>query len=266
MAEEKEKEEEKGAGTVSRRDFLKDAGLVVGGAVVGAAAGAGITYAVVEKEVVKEVPVTKEVTKEVTAPTTGVLPPALEPEQTFLEEIWQLAAVDVKNGKIIRRRPWNSTEATGVKPFTCTIKGKTWAAPDKTPLTPYAMAYKKRVYSPNRILYPLKRVDWEPGGDPAKLNTKNPWRKQVQENIVGRGYEHHSQRDHTTVREIWTGSNIHHQFPSWREGNGAQRPRDQQSVPRLLLLYQVQAIPNRTLKLPGQLGRVGLGRKACLGL
>ncbi len=31
--------------------------------------------------------------------------PALEPEETFLEEIWQLAAVDVKNGMIVRRRP-----------------------------------------------------------------------------------------------------------------------------------------------------------------
>ena len=27
------------------------------------------------------------------------------------------------------------------------------------------MAYKKRVYSPNRILYPLKRVDWDPDGE-----------------------------------------------------------------------------------------------------
>ena len=27
------------------------------------------------------------------------------------------------------------------------------------------MAYKKRIYSPNRILYPLKRVDWDPNGE-----------------------------------------------------------------------------------------------------
>ena len=27
------------------------------------------------------------------------------------------------------------------------------------------MAYKKRIYSPNRILYPLKRVDWDPKGE-----------------------------------------------------------------------------------------------------
>jgi hypothetical protein len=79
-----EKEKEKEPGTVSRRDFLKDAGLAVGGAVVGAAAGAGITYAVAPREVVKEVPVTKEVTvtKEVQVPVTGVLEPASEPEET----------------------------------------------------------------------------------------------------------------------------------------------------------------------------------------
>ncbi|MEJ2041083.1 MAG: molybdopterin-dependent oxidoreductase, partial [Desulfosarcinaceae bacterium] len=30
---------------------------------------------------------------------------------------------------------------------------------------PYSLAYKKRVYSPNRIKYPLKRVDWDPNGE-----------------------------------------------------------------------------------------------------
>jgi len=85
--EEKEKEKEKEAGTVSRRDFVKDAGLLIGGAVVGAATGAGITYVAapgkeVVKEVVKEVPVTKEVVKEVKVPVTGVLEPAFEAEET----------------------------------------------------------------------------------------------------------------------------------------------------------------------------------------
>ena len=31
-----------------------------------------------------------------------------------------------------------------------------------------ALAYKERVYSKNRVRKPLKRVDWEPGGDPDK--------------------------------------------------------------------------------------------------
>ena len=29
---------------------------------------------------------------------------------------------------------------------------------------PHGTGYKKRVYSPNRILYPIKRVDWDPKG------------------------------------------------------------------------------------------------------
>jgi trimethylamine-N-oxide reductase (cytochrome c) len=35
----------------------------------------------------------------------------------------------------------------------------------KSLVAPYALAYKNRVYSPNRILHPLKRVDWDPKGD-----------------------------------------------------------------------------------------------------
>ena len=31
--------------------------------------------------------------------------------------------------------------------------------------SPFSLAYKKRAYSPNRIKYPLKRVDWDPNGE-----------------------------------------------------------------------------------------------------
>lgn len=40
----------------------------------------------------------------------------------------------------------------------------------KTLLPPFSLAYKKRVYSPNRILYPLRRVDWDPDDN---RNTEN---------------------------------------------------------------------------------------------
>jgi trimethylamine-N-oxide reductase (cytochrome c) len=43
----------------------------------------------------------------------------------------------------------------------------------KSLLTPLALSYKKRVFSPNRIKYPLQRVDWEPGGDPETINAHN---------------------------------------------------------------------------------------------
>jgi len=37
-------------------------------------------------------------------------------------------------------------------------------------LPPHSIGYKKRVYSPNRVLHPLKRADWDPNG---KRNTDN---------------------------------------------------------------------------------------------
>ena len=37
----------------------------------------------------------------------------------------------------------------------------------KTLIPPFSLAYKKRVYSSNRILYPMKRVDWDPNGAPG---------------------------------------------------------------------------------------------------
>jgi anaerobic selenocysteine-containing dehydrogenase len=182
MAEEKEQEEEKGAGTVSRRDFLRDAGLAVGGAVVGAAAGAGITYvAAPGKEVVKEVTVTKEVTKEVPVPTTGMLEPASEPEESFVTvagpSCTPPTVVDVKNGKIVRIRPlhyeetgWTNEELTPAM-WKIEARGKTFEPRMQSNPSYLALPYKKRVYSPNRILYPLKRVDWEPGG--INVNAQN---------------------------------------------------------------------------------------------
>jgi trimethylamine-N-oxide reductase (cytochrome c) len=49
-------------------------------------------------------------------------------------------------------------------------RGQTFEPGMKTLVSPYALAYKKRVYSPNRILYPLRRVDWNPDGE---RNTEN---------------------------------------------------------------------------------------------
>lgn len=39
--------------------------------------------------------------------------------------------------------------------------------------SPLSISRKQRAYSKNRVPYPLKRVDWEPGGNPEKINTQN---------------------------------------------------------------------------------------------
>ena len=50
-------------------------------------------------------------------------------------------------------------------PWKMTKNGKTLEPLMKAVPPPFSLAYKKRVYSPNRIKYPLKRVDWDPNGE-----------------------------------------------------------------------------------------------------
>jgi molybdopterin guanine dinucleotide-containing S/N-oxide reductase-like protein len=76
--------------------------------------------------------------------------------------------VDVRNGRIIRLRPWRDNAADSaqrLKPWKMEARGKVFESPVKALISPLTLAYKNRIYSPNRILYPLKRVDWEAGGD-----------------------------------------------------------------------------------------------------
>ena len=44
-------------------------------------------------------------------------------------------------------------------------RGRTFEPSMKTLIPPYSLAYKKRVYSPARIRYPMKRVDLDPNGE-----------------------------------------------------------------------------------------------------
>ncbi len=78
------------------------------------------------------------------------------------------AAVDIQDGKIIRIRPLHfywKYKPEDMNPWKIKARGKVFEPGVKTLLPPFTLAYKKRVYSPNRIRYPLKRVDWNPGGE-----------------------------------------------------------------------------------------------------
>lgn len=180
--EEQESEivEEEGSGQgVSRREFIKDAGFVLGGAAVGAvityaSAGTSATPVKPAAPIAAAPTAVKEVVKEVPVTVSGMVPPALEPEETVIKCIGPTVAADVKNGKIVRMRPLHyDAQYPDLKPWTYEARGKKFTAYMKSSLSPHWMSYKNRVYSPNRILYPLKRVDWEPGGDPAKVNAQN---------------------------------------------------------------------------------------------
>ena len=78
------------------------------------------------------------------------------------------ADVDVKDGKILRIRPLHFDEAYDkeqMNPWKIKARGKEFEPTMKSLIPPLSLAYKKRVYSPNRIKYPLKRVDWDPDGE-----------------------------------------------------------------------------------------------------
>jgi anaerobic selenocysteine-containing dehydrogenase len=83
------------------------------------------------------------------------------------------AIIDTSQGKIIRIRPLRYDRHYKPEDFNAwkiEAHGQVFEPDMRTLLPPYFMAYKKRVYSPNRILYPLKRADWDPNG---KRNTEN---------------------------------------------------------------------------------------------
>ncbi len=77
-------------------------------------------------------------------------------------------AVDVKDGKVVRIRPFHydwKYKPEQFRPWKITRNGKTYRPLLKSVPAPFSLAYKKRTFSPNRIKYPLKRVDWDPNGE-----------------------------------------------------------------------------------------------------
>jgi molybdopterin guanine dinucleotide-containing S/N-oxide reductase-like protein len=83
------------------------------------------------------------------------------------------SVIDTKNGRIVRIRPLHfdwKYDKKKFNPWKMEVRGQSFEPTMKSLIPPYSLSYKKRVYSPNRILYPLKRVDWNPHGD---RNTEN---------------------------------------------------------------------------------------------
>ncbi|MEM3766824.1 MAG: pyrogallol hydroxytransferase large subunit, partial [Candidatus Bathyarchaeia archaeon] len=72
--------------------------------------------------------------------------------------------VYVKDGKIKRVTPiiFGPDDAES---WTIEARGRSFSPPRKALLAPYVYTVRSRVYSPERALYPLKRVDFDPDGD-----------------------------------------------------------------------------------------------------
>ncbi|MBN1322178.1 MAG: molybdopterin-dependent oxidoreductase [Thermoleophilia bacterium] len=78
--------------------------------------------------------------------------------------------VDVKDGRILRIRParlYDKYTREEVGPWVMRARGKSFEPSDKSLVPPLSLAYKKRVFSPARIRYPMRRVDFDPAGAPG---------------------------------------------------------------------------------------------------
>jgi molybdopterin guanine dinucleotide-containing S/N-oxide reductase-like protein len=73
-------------------------------------------------------------------------------------------SVYVKDGQVVRIRPLVADEAD-FKPWTIAAGGKSYSPPKKFNLAPMVHGERRRLYSPERIKYPMKRVDFDPDGE-----------------------------------------------------------------------------------------------------
>ena len=75
---------------------------------------------------------------------------------------------EVRDNRILRIRPLHydwKYDKDQFNPWTMEAREKIFEPTLKSQPPAFGMGYKKRVYSPNRIMYPLKRVDWDPNGE-----------------------------------------------------------------------------------------------------
>ena len=72
--------------------------------------------------------------------------------------------VYVKDGKVIRVTPMEFTEQDAPA-WTINARGKSFTPPHQTTLSPHGVSVKSTLYSPDRLLYPMKRVDFDPKGE-----------------------------------------------------------------------------------------------------
>jgi len=71
--------------------------------------------------------------------------------------------VDVQDGRIVRLTPIDLAE-DDKGDWTIDARGRSFTSPRRTTLSPHAVAQRSMVYSPKRILTPLKRTDFDPKG------------------------------------------------------------------------------------------------------
>ena len=175
----------------------------------------------------------------------------------------EIASVDVKNGKIVRIRPHHHEERytkEELGQYRLEKDGIVYETPLKGLLAPFHLAYKKRVYSPNRIKYPLKRVDWDPRrADRPEAATPEPGHEQVRAHQLGRGGHHHRRRDQARQQGIRTPGDMRPRRRPRRDQDGPRRPRRDDGPPGTHRRLHPGGAQRR------QLGGLVLGHEARLG-
>ena len=78
-------------------------------------------------------------------------------------------SVTVQDGKVVRIQPLLADPAD-FRPWSISADGRTYSPPKRFTLAPYVYSERDRLYSEDRILHPLKRVDFDPSG---KRNPQN---------------------------------------------------------------------------------------------
>jgi molybdopterin guanine dinucleotide-containing S/N-oxide reductase-like protein len=73
--------------------------------------------------------------------------------------------VYVDDGKIVRVRPLVFGDDEAIPTWTVEAGGEKFSALRKETVTPFGMTEKARVYCEDRIKYPMKRCDFDPGGE-----------------------------------------------------------------------------------------------------
>ncbi len=72
--------------------------------------------------------------------------------------------VYVRDGKIIRITPIEF-DKDDADPWVIKARGRSFSPPRKTTVNSHTLAWKSLIYSPDRLLYPMKRIDFDPNGE-----------------------------------------------------------------------------------------------------
>ncbi len=84
-------------------------------------------------------------------------------------------------------------------------RGQVFEPGFKTHMSPLSLCYKKRVYSKNRIPYPMKRVDWDPDGE---RNPQNRGPVGLRAHHLGRGVPTSSPAEIKRMHEAYGPTSI----------------------------------------------------------